>query len=107
MSPWKKNIILYFRSYLLTLGASFVAFSVWFAFVNYQRHELLKTLPIIFFIVFLCVGCILASLGVYGPEKKIEVWANSTSKHWASVFISILAYPVYVVWKKIQKKRKA
>ena len=104
MNLWKKNIVLYFRSYLLTLGISFVAFSVWFGFVNYHRHELFKTLPIIFFMVFLSVGCILALLGVYGEEKKIEGWANSTSKHWASIFIFLLAYPVYFVWKSIQNK---
>lgn len=80
---------------------------MWFAFVNYQRHELFEVFPLILFLVFLCVGVVLAWFGVCGPANKIERWASSASKHWASIFVFLLAYPVYIIWKSSQSKQKA
>jgi|SRR5690554_3830725 len=104
MNSLKKTQILYFRSYLLTLGIFFFTFSLYFSFVNYQRQELFNIAQLLLIIVFLCTGGTLSYLGIYGPERKIEGWANYASRHWASAFIYALAYPVYVVWKSGQNK---
>jgi len=100
MKHWKKDQVLYFRSYLLTLGVFFLTFSQWFAFKSYQRNELFNIGPLLF----LSIGGIVTYLGVCGSEKKVGGWASSASKHWASVVIFALAYPVYLVWKAHQNK---
>jgi uncharacterized membrane protein YfhO len=93
----KKNWILYCRSFLLTVGISFILFSVWFAWLNYQRQELFSALPLMFLFGFIIVGFAVAYYGMHGPNSKIEKWAGIASNHWVSALLMLLAYPVYLL----------
>ena len=93
----KRERILYYRSFLITLGIIFVGFSLCFAVVNYLRNEFIAVLPITLFFAFNLLGGYLIRQGIYSNNKKVESVANHSSKHWASVIILIVAYPVYLI----------
>ena len=105
MGKEKKNWILYCRSFLLTLGICFVTFALWFAFINYQRQELFSIFPPVLFLVFLIGGFTIAYLGIYGSNNKIEKWAGASSKHWISILIMLIAYPVYLVLLSLHERK--
>ena len=97
MTKNKKKWVLYCRSFLITMGSSFTLFSIWLAVVNLQRNEFYSILPISLFIGFIILGLALINIGVRGADNKIEKWANAASKHWITLFLMLLSYPVYLI----------
>jgi hypothetical protein len=99
----KHEWILYCRSFLLTMGGSLVLFSFWFAVVNCIRNEFMALPPISIFIAFNIIGGLLVHYGICSNDKKVDSMANSASKHWTSLIVMLVAYPVYLV---LSSKRK-
>lgn len=95
----KKDLTLYYRSFLMTLGFSFIIFTVWLLFVNYQSQELITLLFITLISLFLVLGTILIYLGLYASDKKVEQWADAASKEIVVVIIMLIAYPLYKILK--------
>lgn len=92
----KRDRILYCRSFLLTMGAGFVLFSLWFAVVNCVK-QIYGFTAVSIFIAFNIIGGLLVRYGIYSNDKKVESMANSASKHWVSLAVMLVAYPVYLV----------
>lgn len=42
-------------------------------------------------------GIALLLAGLLGPSERMEAWADSASRHEASLLVLVLAYPVYLV----------
>jgi len=104
MTKNKKNWILYCRSFLLTLGGFFILFSLWGGWVTFNRNELYQVPNIALIVGFLIIGVSTTYIGLYSPNNKIEKWANASSKHWFSIVLMLLAYPVYLVLLSRQKR---
>ena len=95
----------YCRSYLVTLGLAFAALSI----LTLQLDEgAITTWPwwgFSLFAIFVLGGIGFVLFGLLGPSSKMESWAEVSARHEASLFIMVLAYPVYLVLSLFYDRR--
>ena len=95
--PPTSSWVTYGRSYLVTVGLVFIALIalVW----NKEGERFLDWPAWAYFVVcgFPVLGLALIGVGLLAGRATIEKWANSTSTHWASIIVMIVAFPVYFV----------
>ena len=90
----------YGRSYLVTLGVALASFGVAFLYLDGidASHAWV-------FVAFLAGGIFLMLFGLFGPTGKMAAWAEVTARHEASLFIALLALPVYRVLSPFYRGR--
>lgn len=98
----RKATVTYCRSYLVTLGLAFGAVAIFVWHIDGDRADTWWAHILLFALFF--GGLVLIGLGLFGPSKKMERWADSASTHWASLIIMVLAYPVYMIMSRLYKE---
>jgi hypothetical protein len=89
---------IFYRSYIVTLGLTFIA-----ACLFIWQHEPSATntawpaLRLALFPAFLLSGSAFILFGLLGPSSRMESWADVLSRHEASLIVMAIAYPVYLV----------
>jgi hypothetical protein len=97
----------FYRSYLITLGLCFGVLGLFLSLAWVQANP--DATPIglmIAAIAFGLGGLILISLGFVGSSKRMQAWAESASKHEASLLMMALAYPVYLLIRPFFEPRR-
>lgn len=96
----RQAMALYCRSYLLTLGGITVAGVL---FVIYAATSSVEGLPSGgwgLVAVFGLLGITLVTTGIFGSRSMVDRLADWTSGHEISIFLMILAFPLYWTLKK-------
>lgn len=105
-SPWNQEddqATLYCRSYLVTLGLICLAlpFFVWVR--DGAESDSWPTVGWILFFGTPLFGLVLLLVAAIASPKRIVKWADSASTHEASIFILVLAFPVYLILKLVSR----
>ncbi len=96
---------LFSRSYLLTIGllmfagGSVVGYVAWNGSLELKWWGMLVTSAIIL------GGALLFGIGLFGPDTKMERWADIASSHEASIILMVVSYPVYLILKLFYRPR--
>ena len=103
--PSNRSWVTYERSYLVTLGLAFIALTAFIWTKQGNKFSEWPTWSYFVFFGFPLLGLILMGLGVLAGRDQIEKWADSASRHEASVLIMIVAFPVFLVMSILEKRR--
>ncbi|MCG8485347.1 MAG: hypothetical protein MJA31_18710 [Clostridia bacterium] len=95
----RNETILFFQSFLITLGLALISGGIFIATEGYPSNDyfnlILNALTII-------VGIILVTVAFCGREKIINKLTDSIMIDEFSFIILLIAYPVYYLLKKIK-----
>lgn len=91
---------LYCRSYLLTLGGITVAGVLFVIYAATSSVEGLSSGGWALVVVFGLLGVTLVTTGIFGSRSMVDRLADWTSGHEISIFLMILAFPLYWILKK-------
>ena len=97
-------MILYFRSYLITLGmlmAGGGAFALAVARAGEAQPGLFVSGIAVAFVL---AGLALVSVGVFSRAATVERWADRASTHEASLIVSVIALPLFMALKLARRK---
>jgi len=94
------------RSYLVTTGLAFFAAGVLMVVRDGANSAAWPWWVYLIMGTFLLGGLALMLLGLLGPEEKMETWADVASRHEASLVLMIVAYPVYLLLKPVNRRRR-
>ena len=100
-----ERLATYCRSYLVTLGLTFISLALYFSRGNLNDVASWPLLSLAFFATLVIGGLALIWLGLTGPTSKMEAWAEVTARHEATVLIMALAYPVYLALAPFYEQR--
>lgn len=98
----KEDPTLYFRSFLLTLGIFFLAVA---AYVLIKELPSISDFGLAMVSGIAIIGFTLILIGIFGSKKKVEKWANDASKHELTIILMLMAYPAYLITKKVKTYR--
>ncbi|MET0170823.1 MAG: hypothetical protein ABW206_00280 [Agrobacterium vaccinii] len=97
---------LYCRSYLLTLGVILFAGSAFTLHLASEGQLLFEWWAWLLTAFISLTGFTLIALGIFGSNSLVDKWGDAASTHEASIFLMILAFPIYWLLKQTQFFRR-
>ena len=97
--------VTYPRSFVLTLGGLFLGLVAWVWTKDGERRAEWPLFAWCLFLGAAALGLVLLVVGFAASNKTVEHWADKGSTHEASIFVMLIAAPVYFFLKLLIRRK--
>lgn len=96
---------LYCRSYLLTVGLLMMAGLAFTIYLGTSGSIVLPWWGIVIVGALLLGGATMIGIGLLGSQSRVDKWADAASSHEASIILTIISLPTYLLLKRFYRSR--
>jgi len=95
-------MMLFYRSYLITLGLILTAGGVGAVLLDWSGKLSLGWLGGIFAVAIAVLGAALLLVGMFGSAARVETWSDHASIHEGSIILAVVALPLFLLLRLFQ-----